>query len=240
MTVARVTLFTDYNLSQYQPNPLSTDANGNYKTFITAGLYQIQVTLAGATIPYIYYQAAGPANGSDYVLQHPTGNQVVDEPNGFSLSVTTLNSSAGALNGSLGATTPNSVTATTISGTTGTFFGNVTGPVFNAGTGYQIGSAAALNHVLLGNGTDYVDSATIPWSVISGGSGAGPFSNTGVPCPTNNFSSINCTSTQMVTALAGAAVLTAPSAAQAITYNVNGVNSLTISNPNAEHMRRPG
>lgn len=40
--------------------------------------------------------------------------------------------------------------------------GNVSGAVVNAAAGYQLGGAAPLNHVLLGNGTSYVDSATIP------------------------------------------------------------------------------
>jgi len=38
----------------------------------------------------------------------------------------------------------------------------------NANTGYLFNGAAALNHVLLGNGSYYVDSPTIPWSIISG------------------------------------------------------------------------
>lgn len=40
--------------------------------------------------------------------------------------------------------------------------------VFNATTGFEIGGAAASNHVLLGNGTNYVDSATIPASIVTG------------------------------------------------------------------------
>lgn len=38
----------------------------------------------------------------------------------------------------------------------------------NANTGYLFNGAAPSNHVLLGNGSYYVDSATIPWSIISG------------------------------------------------------------------------
>jgi hypothetical protein len=79
----------------------------------------------------------------------------------------------------------------------------------------------------------YVDSATIPYSIISGGTGAGPFSDVGVPCPTNNFSSINCTPAQIVTALNGAAVLTAPTVAQVIARSVNGANALFLVNSNS-------
>jgi len=40
--------------------------------------------------------------------------------------------------------------------------GSIASPVINATTGFRINGAAASNHVLLGNGTNYVDSATIP------------------------------------------------------------------------------
>lgn len=133
-STAGITLYSDYNLTQAQGNPLSTDNNGNYKTFITAGLYQIQITLAGSSAPnFVYYQAAGPANGADYVLMHPSASQTVTQPAGTSLTVNTFNSSSGALNGTLGATTPN-----TVAGTTGNFSGNVTAPSF---TGHLIGNA---------------------------------------------------------------------------------------------------
>jgi hypothetical protein len=38
----------------------------------------------------------------------------------------------------------------------------------NADFGYLFAGAAPSNHVLLGNGSNYVDSATIPWAIISG------------------------------------------------------------------------
>ena len=40
--------------------------------------------------------------------------------------------------------------------------------VFNATTGFQVSGAAPLDYVLLGNGTYYVPSATIPASIITG------------------------------------------------------------------------
>ena len=40
--------------------------------------------------------------------------------------------------------------------------------VFNATTGFQVGGAAPLDYVLLGNGTYYVPSATIPASIVTG------------------------------------------------------------------------
>lgn len=45
---------------------------------------------------------------------------------------------------------------------------NVHGNNINADTGYQVAGAAPSNHVLLGNGTQYVDSATVPYSILSG------------------------------------------------------------------------
>ena len=45
---------------------------------------------------------------------------------------------------------------------------NIHGNNINADSGYQQGAAAPLNHVLLGNGTQYVDSATIPYSILTG------------------------------------------------------------------------
>jgi hypothetical protein len=69
---------------------------------------------------------------------------------------------------------------------------------FNATNGFQFNGTATTNHVLLGNGTNYVDSATIPYSVISGG---GPFAGSGVPCATSTTVSTVCTSPQIVAAL---------------------------------------
>lgn len=40
--------------------------------------------------------------------------------------------------------------------------------IWDCGTGYRIGGLAPSNHILLGNGTNYVDSATIPASILSG------------------------------------------------------------------------
>lgn len=45
--------------------------------------------------------------------------------------------------------------------------GNVTG-TWSASVGYQIGGTAPMNHVLLGDGVRYVDSATIPYSILTG------------------------------------------------------------------------
>lgn len=44
--------------------------------------------------------------------------------------------------------------------------GNATAPIFNAATGYQLGGAAPLNHILLGNGTNYVDATSVPASAL--------------------------------------------------------------------------
>ena len=46
--------------------------------------------------------------------------------------------------------------------------GSGLGGAINANTGYLYNGAAASDHVLLGNGSYYVDSATIPYSILSG------------------------------------------------------------------------
>ena len=51
--------------------------------------------------------------------------------------------------------------------------------------------------MLLGNGTNYVDSASIPYSIITGVPGA-PFAGTGVPWATSTTASTVATSTQIV------------------------------------------
>lgn len=58
---ALAVLYSDYNLVNRTPNPISTDQFGNYKAFLPAGLYLVQVTLAGGpTQPiYVYYVSAG-------------------------------------------------------------------------------------------------------------------------------------------------------------------------------------
>lgn len=40
--------------------------------------------------------------------------------------------------------------------------------VWDCGTGFRIGGLAPSNHILLGNGTNYIDSATLPTTVLSG------------------------------------------------------------------------
>ena len=72
--------------------------------------------------------------------------------------------------GVTGATTLVNLSVTgneTVTGTLGVT-GLSTFTAANATTGYQIAGTAPLNHILLGNGTNYVDSATVPGSVISG------------------------------------------------------------------------
>lgn len=54
-------VFADDNLTILLPNPLSTDQYGNYKAFVKAGLYLVQVSLggSGAQPTYTYYVSAG-------------------------------------------------------------------------------------------------------------------------------------------------------------------------------------
>jgi prefoldin subunit 5 len=48
-----------------------------------------------------------------------------------------------------------------------TFETEATSPLFNATNGFQIGGTAPLNHILVGNGSEYVDSATLPAGIVS-------------------------------------------------------------------------
>ena len=80
-------------------------------------------------------------------------------------------------------------------------FAAIVGTTVNATTGYQFDGSAASNHVLLGNGTNYVDSATIPYSIISGAPAA-PFSASSViPFTTSTTTSTAATSANVVSVL---------------------------------------
>jgi hypothetical protein len=57
-------IFSDYMLTNQLSNPISTDQYGNYKVFVTAGLYTVQIQLAGANQPtYIFPYAASASTG---------------------------------------------------------------------------------------------------------------------------------------------------------------------------------
>lgn len=78
----------------------------------------------------------------------------------------------------------------------------LTYPVFNATTGFQINGTAPLNHCLLGNGTNYVDSAS-----CGGGGGGSP----GVPNLSFQFNNSS--------SFAGSGAITTDAAFQAIFIN---------------------
>jgi hypothetical protein len=54
-------LFTNSALTVQSPNPVATDAYGNYKVFLAAGLYLVQVTVSPG-LTYTYYAAAGSSS----------------------------------------------------------------------------------------------------------------------------------------------------------------------------------
>ena len=54
-----VTLYSDYNLTQPIGNPISTNAQGIYNAFTTAGFYLIQVQATPTNLYTYYLQAAG-------------------------------------------------------------------------------------------------------------------------------------------------------------------------------------
>jgi hypothetical protein len=237
------TIYYDYNLTQVAPNPGSADQYGNYTFYAPAlaapNLYVIQLSPAsGVTWSYVENGPYCSLSGCTFTgpITAPYFNATQSpyyEVNGVQLASTNL------------------LDTTNIAyiNKANTFTGSPqTAPVINATTGFQNNGAAALNHVLLGNGTDYVDSATIPYSIISGGSGAGPFSGTSVPCPTDNFDSSDCTSAQIVAALNNSpttqlspalfsleAVLTNPtvSGQQTVTWNADSPNAIYLANSNS-------
>lgn len=64
-------------------------------------------------------------------------------------------------------TTNQTGTGVLVLNTNPTFLGTVVADQINAGR-LQLNNSAPTNHILLGNGTDYVDSATFPYSSLSG------------------------------------------------------------------------
>lgn len=144
-----------------------TAPNGQLRTDAAGGLYvpgpaifygSLTGTVLNATLSP-YYEVNGTQIAAVNLLNGVTGSGTVVLANTPTLitpilgvaAATSLNTSGNIVDGGSLAVT-----------------GNATAPIFNAGTGFELGSAAPMNHVLLGNGTNYVDSSTIPASVISG------------------------------------------------------------------------
>jgi len=74
-----------------------------------------------------------------------------------------LQTSPNLITPNIGAASGTTLTLTgALNAQSGAFSGNVSGAVLNANTGYTIGGLAPLNHLLVGNGTTYADSATLP------------------------------------------------------------------------------
>ncbi len=154
-------LYSDLALSNPIPNPYSTDQYGNFTFFVESGVYILQVSVGGGIV-YSYVATAGTCPGC--VQLNPTGNQIITQPAGTSLTVNILNSSSGALNGTLGATTPNTAVVTTLNATTGVFSGNVSAPTLNATTGVFSGNVSAPTFTgnLAGNATTATAFAALP------------------------------------------------------------------------------
>jgi hypothetical protein len=71
--------------------------------------------------------------------------------------------------------------------------------VLNVTDEYRFNGGGAVDHILLGNGTGYVDSATFPYSSLSGAPTIPvPFSGTGIPSATSDTTSTPATSAQIV------------------------------------------
>ena len=70
-----VSLFSDYMLTQPVANPFNADQYGNYKVFLAAGLYSVQIFLPGGGQPsYTYYEAvSASASGGGGGGGNPAG-----------------------------------------------------------------------------------------------------------------------------------------------------------------------
>src|SRR6185312_13813892 len=85
--------------------------------------------------------------------------------NGTQISASNLSNGTTGI-GSVALATSPTLTTPNIGAATGTSLstsGNI-----SSSTGFQIGGTAPSNHILLGNGTVYVDSSSVPASAISG------------------------------------------------------------------------
>lgn len=105
------------------------------------------------------------------IVANPTASQVLTQPastyfsvNGLQVFGTTpaipFGVTAGAIAAAISMPTAGtlSIDTTAVANSLGT----LKAAIVNAGTGFQLGGAAPLNHFLVGDGTNYVDSATLP------------------------------------------------------------------------------
>lgn len=92
-------LFSDYLLTHEIPNPISTDQYGNYKAFLTAGLYTVQVKLAGQSQPtFVYYTAVSASvgtGGSDVTRIIAGDNVTISSTGSGGTGAVTINSTGG-------------------------------------------------------------------------------------------------------------------------------------------------
>lgn len=179
-----------------------------------------------------------------------SGNVQVNGTLGVS-GITTLSSTLGVagnatVGGTLSVTGSTTLSSTlSVTGST-TLTGGATSPTFNATSGFLYNSTAPLNHVLLGNGSEYIDSASIPYSVISGtGSGTPTFiggSGGGSSAPTPTCGTSACIDRGGVVTVTASSTPSTNGEIAAIVFNgtYNGSmcsiwpNSYTTSNDAAE------
>lgn len=156
-TTTPLATYTDSTGTSQNTNPIILDASGSATVWMALQAYKfvLKDTL-GTTLWTVdnVTEATGIVEGAAqycFYGQTLTGTQAVAN------CIPGLSWTSGTITAT-GAITGNSLTATQ----------GVAGATVNATTGFQVAGAAASNHVLLGNGTDYVDSATVPYSILSG------------------------------------------------------------------------
>lgn len=135
----------------------------------------------GLTLPAEHEENWGPLINEDLTLIDtfagtvpvfvPTENQTIVQPAGtyFSInSLLTYGSVPAVLFGLSAGTWDSAISRTGAgvfsvdSGTVGNGAGTLKAAILNTTTGFQYSGAAPLNHILIGNGATYVDSATLP------------------------------------------------------------------------------
>src|SRR5579859_270013 len=132
---------------------------------------------AGATMPGypMQWQLLGPGNTINLSKGLPFYNGVVNYP--VPILARPYNHAPQSISGPLSMTNYNVINvghlgvATALPAWGVDVEGVANQGAINANSGYLFNGAAPVNHVLLGNGTYYVDSATIPYGIISGGPG---------------------------------------------------------------------
>ena len=168
-STAGVILYSDPNLSYVTSNPIATDQYGNYKVFVVAGAYMLQVTPAGAAGPtYTYY----------YI-----GTSVTAGTSGFPITLGSTAIASGSTTTALTGLSVNGVLLTTADGATtylngagayttpaGGTFTALTGDATSTATGGATEVVGLLSHTLPSLSTGFLNWTGSAWAFSAAGS----------------------------------------------------------------------